>query len=500
MLDTFLQLAGRAHPMLLHLPIGMLVALVCLEVLALARLIELDTRVRAVLVCLVFLSAAASVASGLLLEREPAYTGGTGWTDTLSLHKWLGIGFGVITLFAVLSLVTARTRKAYPLLLLLSVAAMFPVGHLGATMTHGEGFLTEPLFPRQPEPLRGSAGSTDPALLPASSRGIYPEQIAPILERYCVSCHGSSKMQGKLALHTPEAILAGGATGTAIEPGDPDNSEMLVRMLLPLTSRDHMPPKVRPQPDEAAIDLIRRWIAAGAPFEGGELQPTGRVDPEEPAAADPPGASLPADPSGLAPRPTPSVAQNSDVGPAAPSPEAITALRTAQVHVEFIDPAHRRLWVSFDGVSGVDDATCAKLLGPVSDSIQELSLAGTTPGPITLSQVAGMSDLRRLSLARTASRPQDIATLTGLSKLEELNLSSTSLDGSVVEPLCVHFPSLQRVFLWGSGLTDETLSELRTRRPSLVLVVDSPAGLPLETEPALTLTSDAPPPVPAAPH
>ncbi len=466
MLDTLLQVTGRAHPMLLHLPIGMLAALVCLEILALARLIELQTRIRAVLACLVFLSAAASVASGLLLEREPAYTGGTGWTDTLSLHKWLGIGFGIITLLSVMSLATARTRKAYPLLLMLSAAAMFPVGHFGATMTHGEGFLTEPLFPGPLAPVRGS-----------SSRGIYPEQIAPILARYCVSCHGDSKMQGKLALHTPEAILAGGATGSAIEPGDPDNSEMLVRMLLPLTSRDHMPPKVRPQPDQATIDLFKRWIAAGAPFEGGELLPTG----DAPSATPEPPAEPPPPPD-----------LGSSASPA-PSSDALVAIRARHVHAEIIDPEKNLLWISFDGAAAIPDAEMAALLSPLAPFILDLSLAGSRAGPSTFAQLPMMHSLRRLSLARTPTTSRDISSISTLSSLQELILSSVPLDDAAAQSLATGFTGLSRVFLWRSGLSDGAFTALREARPSLMISCDTLPADALETEPPPKVATDSPP-------
>jgi uncharacterized membrane protein len=469
MLDTLLQLAGRAHPMLLHLPIGMLVALIALEVLALIRLIELPSRARAALAWLVFLSAAASIASGLLLEREPSYSGGTSWTDTLTLHKWLGFGFGIITLLAAISLITARTRRAYPLLLLLSAAAMFPVGHLGATMTHGEGFLTEPL--------RGFSNTADPALLPASSRGIYPEQIAPILDRYCVSCHGESKQQGKLALHTPDAIRAGGATGSAIEPGDPENSELIYRMTLPLASRDHMPPKSRPQPDARSLRLLEQWIAAGAPFEGGELLPSDDSPAAEPDAA---------------PTPDPAPEPGLSAAPA-PSADALTAIRARHVHAEVTDPQQNLLWVSFDGATAIPDSEMAALLAPLAPFILDLSLAGTRAGPSTFAQLPRMPALRRLNLARTPISSREIAALSTLASLEELNLSSTPLDDAAAQSLATGFTGLQRAFLWRSGLSEQALSSLRAARPALELSDDALPAAALETEPEPKVSADSQP-------
>ncbi len=259
MLDVLFQLAGRAHPLFLHLPIGILAALVMLELLALAKRIDLHPSIRAVLAWLTFAAAAASVVSGLLLEREPAYSAAG---ETLQLHKWLGIAVGVATLLAAVSLSLKPVRKAYPLLLTVAFAAVFPAGHLGATLTHGEGFLTEPLMARE---------DRTPVTIDeqnAHAGGMYARQVAPIFERYCVSCHGEDKAKGDLALHTPEAIRAGGQTGPTLEPGDPENSEILIRMRLPVTNRDHMPPRARPQPDDNMIAIIERWIEMGAPFAG----------------------------------------------------------------------------------------------------------------------------------------------------------------------------------------------------------------------------------------
>ncbi len=484
MLDPILQIAGRAHPMLLHLPIGTLASLALVEILSLLRLIELPARVRAALAWLAFLSAAASVASGLLLAREAAYSGGG---ETLNLHKWLGIGFASCVLLVCLSLTSAKTRKAYPALLLIAVAGMFPTGHLGATMTHGEGFLTEPLFPRQTDPVRGS-GSGGPT--PVAARGIYPEQVAPIFERYCISCHGESKQQGKLALHIPAAILAGGATGTALEPGDPANSELVIRLRLPMTDRAHMPPKVRPQPDTAAIHLIEQWIAAGAPFEGGDLLPLApALGANEQSSStstrpDAAGGGIP-----------------SQIGgdrPGVPA-HAVDALRARHVHAEVIEPAADGLWVTFDAATGMSDAEAAELLSPVAPFVTDLSLAGTRPGTSTITAVATMPGLRRLNLARTSCSESDLRALAPLAVLEELNLSGTSIGEPLIAALAEGFPRLKRVFLWRSGISTTGIDSLRARRPGLQLMLDADADAPIESEPPLTFSSDAPPPTSTPP-
>jgi uncharacterized membrane protein/mono/diheme cytochrome c family protein len=452
--------------MLLHLPIGMLVALIALEVLALVRLFELPSRARASLAWLIFLVTAASIASGLLLEREPAYTGG----ETLNLHKWIGIALGVLTAFTAISLCSARLRKLYPLFLLLSVAAMFPAGHLGASMTHGEGFLTEPFTAR--------AATPDP-MVPVAARGPYSGEIAPLLARYCISCHGDSKQKGKLALHTPEAILLGGVTGSAIEPGDPDNSEIIYRLRLPAADRDRMPPKDKPQPTEAEIAAIEAWIAAGANFEAVDAAPIPAEKPDAPE-------------------------QRGELGATAlppPPAAAIAAIRAHQAHIELIDPDSGLYWVSFNAAPTTTDADAAKLLAPLTDHIADLSLAGTTITDRALPQVAAMPRLRRLSLARTATTAAGLALLSNLPELEELNLTETQLnDAAAATELASGFPRLVLLFAWRSGLTDSSIATLAAARPELRIESAAAAAQPLETEPPLTFSGDAPPPpVPAPP-
>src|SRR5262249_33513446 len=50
--------------------------------------------------------------------------------------------------------------------------------------------------------------------------------VAPILKAHCLKCHGPNKPKGKLNLASPRAMVRGGASGPAIVPGKPDESEL----------------------------------------------------------------------------------------------------------------------------------------------------------------------------------------------------------------------------------------------------------------------------------
>ncbi len=94
-----------------------------------------------------------------------------------------------------------------------------------------------------------------------------------ILETKCLSCHCPEKTKGELLLTTRQAVLAGGDSGTALEPGNPENSLLLQRVKLDEDDDDIMPPKGKPLAAEE-IAVLESWVKAGAPWpEGIEMAP-----------------------------------------------------------------------------------------------------------------------------------------------------------------------------------------------------------------------------------
>lgn len=94
----------------------------------------------------------------------------------------------------------------------------------------------------------------------------YADQIRPIFREHCFNCHNQNKATNDLALDTYERIRKGGASGEAIQPGDPDNSYLW--QLVNHQSEPHMPPSQDKMP-AAKLDLIKQWIAGGALKDSG---------------------------------------------------------------------------------------------------------------------------------------------------------------------------------------------------------------------------------------
>ncbi|MEX0818921.1 MAG: DUF1553 domain-containing protein [Pirellulaceae bacterium] len=97
-------------------------------------------------------------------------------------------------------------------------------------------------------------------------RSINQHDVLPILLLRCTACHGPRIQRGGLDLRTPVAMLTGGQSGPALVPGDPDASLMIQRI-----ESEACPPRELllkffvKRPPSAEVNLLREWIAAGAP-------------------------------------------------------------------------------------------------------------------------------------------------------------------------------------------------------------------------------------------
>ncbi len=92
----------------------------------------------------------------------------------------------------------------------------------------------------------------------------FNRDIRPILAKHCWACHGPDEesRQADLRLDNFQS-----ATSSAILPNDPDNSELIHRVLSREADEVMPPPESGPPLTATQVDLLRKWIAAGANFE-----------------------------------------------------------------------------------------------------------------------------------------------------------------------------------------------------------------------------------------
>src|SRR5215212_4767838 len=98
----------------------------------------------------------------------------------------------------------------------------------------------------------------------------FNRDIRPILSDNCFACHGpdDKRRKAKLRLDTKEDAFKPAKSGDhAIVPKDLKNSQLVAR----ITSKDEEelmpPPKSGKKLTAAQIDLLKRWIQEGAPWQ-----------------------------------------------------------------------------------------------------------------------------------------------------------------------------------------------------------------------------------------
>ncbi len=116
---------------------------------------------------------------------------------------------------------------------------------------------------------------------PAESRGesAVEQDILPLLERYCLSCHGG-KAKGGLRLDSREDALRGGDSGAAIVPGKSSESR-LFRYVTGDNERGIIMPPRGQRLSATEVKLLRDWIDQGARWPAG-----GRDEPARPTRSD----------------------------------------------------------------------------------------------------------------------------------------------------------------------------------------------------------------------
>ncbi|HEX2534662.1 MAG TPA: c-type cytochrome domain-containing protein [Chitinophagaceae bacterium] len=439
------QLIGRFHPLIVHLPIGILLLALLLQWLSRKEQYALAPGALKVIWGLGILSALLACITGFLLSGEGGYEEGT-----VGLHMWMGIGTTAVALLVAAKVFSRRLDTGFKVACGVLVLLIAATGHFGGSLTHGEDYLTAALQ----DPKEEGPAAIRP-IANVQEAKLYADIVHPILETRCISCHGPEKQKGKLRLDSPEALLKGGKGGPAIVAGNPDGSELLKRILLPEEDEDHMPPKKKPQLTEKQVALLHWWIEKGAPFD----LPVRQV--EQPEKVKPLLASLQEE----APR-KPDDFWPQGAVPAADA-AAMQALRAKGVLVMPIAKGSNYLTVNFINASQVTQKELA-LLPALAQQLVELKLNNVPVGDEALPFIGQCHRLRMLQLRGTKVTDKGLPALNALIELKSLHLVGTAVTARGLLQL-TGLKSLRALYLYRTGAGRQDWSGIKARFPNALI-------------------------------
>jgi hypothetical protein len=456
----FFHFVARFHVLIVHFPIGVIFLATMVEFLAYFTAFSHLRKSMPFILWISFLGSIGATVVGYLLMTVESFSG-----RAMELHLYFGLAVVVFCLFALLFCLLEKRLLTGAAL----VGAAFSTaasGHFGGAMVHEPSYLTEfapaalkpalliGLSHHEPKTDGSVVATKEPTEIPIGERVVYTDFISPILDKTCNECHNENKIKGKLRMDTYETLMSGaeGSDFPTVVPGDPEKSELLVRVHLPDDEDEFMPPKGDPlKPSE--IEMLKLWIKAGASTETTVAQlgddPAIAATALAVALIHAGGEEVEGDTALAAAKPV------WDTYSAEEQAKRITEANEAADKYHFsimpISAEDARLRVNVINAAKEFGDDQIKLLLPVADRIVWLDLARSQITDEAMKTVRQMPELERLHLENTQVTDTGIAEIATLSKLEYLNLYGTKVSDAVFETFA-KLPSLKKVYTWQTAV------------------------------------------------
>jgi len=430
-----LQVTGRMHPLLLHFPLVLLFVGIFLEFLISFKKFQHPAiqEITTYFFYLFALTAAFTALFGFFLYREGSYPG-----EEVTLHKWLGTIVSVLAL--VIISIKEKSRTLYYSTLGISAVCLVLAGHVGAEVTHGKGFLTEPIVKRW----KARSIQIDHP----DSAVIFRDVIQPILNEKCLNCHNHNKAKNNLILADYEGIMNGGKQAGALVPGNAEESLIYQYALLPMDDSLHMPPSDKLQLDQDEIKLIGWWIDTGAnafvkyadlpkpdsihPFMLSRFQPKTGLDLIDIPFAD---------------------------------NETISDLNNPYRTVQQI-AATKPYVAVFLGSKKNFTPDDLNELRVISRQIISIDIGNSEASDDDIQNLSQFPHLQKLHLQNIAIGDDGVKQLKDLRYLNVLNLSGTKITGKTLEELS-EWNNLKKLYVYNTAVPDGSVKALKEANPEL---------------------------------
>ncbi len=452
-LPPALQSVGRMHPLLLHLPIGLLIISFILwlsrksiEAVSFQKIFILVLQVTA-------FTASLTALMGFFLSKEGGYD-----ENILLKHKALGIITAILAYVLLLIYQSGQGKKiVFVSVFIFSLVVMIIGSHFGSNLTHGEGFVWQPLQKENDEE----------ELKINDSSSLFVAAVRPILKSKCFSCHNEKKSKGELIMTSEEKIVKGGKNGPIWISGDAPNSHLIQNINLPEDDKKHMPPKGKPQLSQQESDLLFAWIQAGADMKK-KLKDYADDDTLKILASK--FIRLPEE-------------EKEKVYPfAAAAPSVVKEINSPFCSVFPLSQYSPALQADFFVREKFDRKKLEELL-KIKEQLVVLNLGNMPVDDVDMKTVNQFVNLEKLILNNSSVTNNGVARLRKLKKLRSLSLAGTTVDKNIIPALSA-LDSLREVFVWNTKISFADIAELKKQNNKIRF---EPGYIPDEKE-ILTLT------------
>lgn len=423
-MDILLNLIGRFHPLIIHLPIGFILIGLLIEINS--QKFKSSNKILKFIFLWSSITCFISVLTGFLQYQNE----GLLW-ESIQNHFISGI----ITLLLSVAFYfylnkskpfTALPRKVYTIGIFFNLLI---TGHLGGNITHGEDHLIEPLPDSIKLFLNKDSVKEEYTFKNEIdiNKPVFNNLIQPILDSKCVSCHNSKKSKGKLMLNNYEVLKKGGKNGLVINFKNPELSEILVRIHLPKSEKKHMPPKAKKQLTKAEINILSHWINMEAPentlikdMEMSYELLSNFIQKEE------------------------SFFPEIDID--IPNKNSISFLRKKGILIAPITKSSNLLYLSSYNYHEFIKEDISEL-NKLKNNLVDIDLSNSSFNDEVFEILSAFKNLTRLKLNYTSISGKGIEKLSSLKNLKKLHLINTNFNSNQIEVIN-SFPALEKAYLF----------------------------------------------------
>ena len=429
---------GRLHPLLVHLPIGILVLAFLMELYFRKKDSETENNIIIFTLAIAALSSVLSVASGWLLGENGGYD-----ETLLFRHRWMAVGLaiGSVLLYFIKKYPKTWSKNMYLPLFICVMALLGLTGHYGGSMTHGEDYLY-----KNEKAKKVVITDVDNAL-------VFNDIIMPILDDKCVSCHNPNKVKGGLIMTSKEQLLLGGESGSLLVAKKGEDPRLIHHIKLPMEDDDHMPPKGKVQLTNQEIQLLEWWIGHENCFDcvAGTLDKTEKINTIL--------NSLEEDTSTRA-----LIAKKVAMVPE----DWLAAININGPMVTKLAEKNPLLIANLSGNKSLEKKDL-KALKKYAENIVELNLGNSNFNDTISSYLNSFKNLTKLQLQNTKITDKSMEVIGDLEHLESLNIYGTDITDLGLEKLTA-LKGLKTLYPWNSMITKEALDSFSSKHINVNVV------------------------------